>query len=138
MDRPLGGAARRTWQRRAVLEQLRGCDDFVSAQGLHRLLEASGTSIGLSTVYRQLNSLAEAGLADTIRLNERQMFRVCEDGSKHHHHLVCERCGKTFEIEPPDQDWFASVARRHDFIVTSHTMEVFGLCSECQAERTTV
>lgn len=128
------GPSRHTWQRKAVLDQLRQCDDFVSAQGLHRLLEVSGTSIGLSTVYRQLNSLAESGLADTIRLNERQMFRVCEDGGRHHHHLVCERCGKTFEIEPPDNEWFASVARRHGFTVTSHTMEVFGLCSECLAD----
>ena len=61
------GPSRHTWQRKAVLDQLRQCDDFVSAQRLHRLLEVSGTSIGLSTVYRQLNSLAESGLADTIR-----------------------------------------------------------------------
>lgn len=119
-----------TRQKDAVLKALSGCDDFVSAQGLHRILNEEGQGIGLSTVYRQLNALADDGKADIIHLNDQQMFRICQDG-EHHHHLVCEHCGRTIEIEPPEQ-WVHSVAEEHGFSVNSHTLEVFGICPDCQ------
>ncbi|WEV76341.1 transcriptional repressor [Bifidobacterium sp. ESL0800] len=118
-----------TWQKDAVLKALHACDDFVSAQDLYRILSEDGQGIGLSTVYRQLNALADDGRADTIHLNDQQMFRICKDG-EHHHHLVCENCGKTVEIEPPEQ-WVHKVAEEHGFTVSSHTLEVFGLCADC-------
>lgn len=122
---------RHTKQKDAVLQALRGCEDFVSAQDLHQLLLETGSHIGLATVYRQLNALAESGQADTLRLNDQQMFRICEDDT-HHHHLVCTNCGKTIEIEPPDEQWVRRIAKRHGFTVSSHTVEVFGLCPDCQ------
>lgn len=124
-------AVRHTKQKDAVLGELRGCKDFVSAQELHRRLSDLGLGIGLATVYRQLNTLAESGLADTVRLGSQQLFRICEDNA-HHHHLICERCGKTIEIEPPDEQWVRKIAAEHGFTVNSHTVEVFGLCRECQ------
>ena len=84
---------RQTRQKDAIREALRENDEFISAQDLHRWLEEHGTHIGLATVYRQLNALADAGLADTIRLDGQQLFRLCGDDG-HHHHLVCVRCGR--------------------------------------------
>lgn len=124
---------RHTKQKDTVLQALRGCEDFISAQELHRQLTEQGEHIGLATVYRQLNTLAANGKADTIRLNEQQMFRICDDNG-HHHHLVCEQCGKTVEIEPPDERWLRRVAQEHGYTVNSHTLEVFGLCPECQQQ----
>lgn len=119
-----------TWQKDAVLKALSGCDDFVSAQDLHRILNEDGQGIGLSTVYRQLNALADDGKADIIHLNDQQKFRICQD-DEHHHHLVCEQCGRTIEIEPPEQ-WIHNVAEEYGFSVNSHTLEVFGICPECR------
>lgn len=59
---------RQTRQKDAIRDALNGCDEFISAQELHRKLEDRGEHIGLATVYRQLNALAEAGRADTVRL----------------------------------------------------------------------
>lgn len=128
------GVARHTRQKDALLQQLRGCEGFVSAQELHRRLTDSGASVGLATVYRQLNSLAESGVVDTVRLDGQQMFRICDDDS-HHHHLICSGCGKTIEIEPPDMEWMRQIARSHGFKINSHTLEIFGLCSDCQHKR---
>lgn len=124
---------RHTRQKDAVLQRLRGNEDFVSAQDLHRQLTDAGSMIGLATVYRRLNALAEAGSADTIRLKGQQMFRICND-NEHHHHLVCERCGRTVEIEPPDEDWVRDIAQQFGYTVHTHTVEVFGLCPQCQQE----
>ena len=91
---------RQTKQKDAIRAALADCEEFISAQDLHRRLEDEGSKIGLATVYRQLNALADAGAADTIRLDGQQLFRLCGDDG-HHHHLVCKRCGKTVEIDPP-------------------------------------
>ena len=122
---------RHTKQKDAVMRQLRACDDFVSAQELHRRLEDEGVRVGLATVYRQLNALADAGAADTIRLEGQQLYRLCGDDG-HHHHLVCRACGRTVEIDPPSESWLRRIAGDHGFTVESHTLEVFGLCSDCR------
>ena len=51
---------RQTRQKDAIRDALNGCDEFISAQELYRKLEDRGEHIGLATVYRQLNALAEA------------------------------------------------------------------------------
>ena len=94
------GPVRHTKQKDAVMAQLRGCDDFISAQELHRKLVDSGLRIGLATVYRQLNSLVDSGAADTVRMDGQQLFRLCGDDA-HHHHLVCRKCGKTIRRANP-------------------------------------
>ena len=114
------GPVRHTKQKDAVMAQLRGCDDFISAQELHRKLVDSGLRIGLATVYRQLNSLVDSGAADTVRMDGQQLFRLC---------------GKTIEIDPPSESWVRKVADGHGFTVESHTLEVFGLCPDCQEKR---
>ena len=123
-----------TKQKDEIRAALADCEEFISAQDLHRRLEDEGSKIGLATVYRQLNALADAGAADTIRLDGQQLFRLCGDDG-HHHHLVCRRCGKTVEIDPPSEAWLRKVADGHGFTVESHTLEVFGLCSDCQKEQ---
>ena len=125
---------RQTKQKDAIRAALADCEEFISAQDLHRRLEDEGSKIGLATVYRQLNALADAGAADTIRLDGQKLFRLCGDDG-HHHHLVCRRCGKTVEIDPPSEAWLRKVADGHGFTVESHTLEVFGLCSDCQKEQ---
>ena len=100
---------RQTKQKDAIRAALADCEEFISAQDLHRRLEDEGSKIGLATVYRQLNALADAGAADTIRLDGQQLFRLCGDDG-HHHHLVCKRCGKTVEIDPPSEAWPTATA----------------------------
>ena len=122
---------RQTRQKDAIRDVLQECDEFISAQELHRKLEDRGEHIGLATVYRQLNALAEAGRADTVRLDGQQLFRLCGDGG-HHHHLVCTRCGRTVEIESPSESWLKGISEKHGFTIERHTLEVFGLCPDCQ------
>ena len=74
---------RQTKQKDAIRAALADCEEFISAQDLHRRLEDEGSKIGLATVYRQLNALADAGAADTIRLDGQQLFRLCGDDGHH-------------------------------------------------------
>lgn len=124
---------RSTVQKEAVRRALRTAPGFVTAQQLHQLMNDEGTPVGLATVYRQLNALAANGQADTISVSTGQLFRACNPNA-HHHHLVCENCGKAVEVGPPDEDWYQAVAREHGFTVTHHVLEIFGLCPACASE----
>ena len=124
---------RQTKQKDAIRAAWADCEAFIAAQDLHRRLEDEGSKIGLATVYRQLNALADAGAADTIRLDGQQLFRLCGDDG-HHHHLVCRRCGKTVEIESPSETWLRGISEKYGFTIERHTLEVFGLCPDCRNE----
>lgn len=126
---------RRTRQRTAVAEVLDGLAEFRTAQDLHDLLRQRGESIGLATVYRSLQAMAEAGEADTIRTPDGQAaYRSCGQGTGHHHHLICRQCGRTVEIElDAVEALVATVAQRHGFTDVGHELELFGLCADCSA-----
>ena len=127
---------RSTAQKAIISSALEHEKRFVSAQQLHRTLEDQGETVGLATVYRQLNALSESGHADSITIAEKQLFRACSQ-EEHHHHLVCENCGKAVEIEPPSEDWITTTAQSHGFAVTRHVFEIFGLCAECASSTKT-
>lgn len=128
---PAAGALRPTRQRRAVSEAIASFDDFRSAQEIHELLGERGEAVGLATVYRTLQRLADAGEVDRL-LNEdgEAIYRACS--RTHHHHLVCRGCGRTVEVEGPAVErWTRSIAAEHGFEQVSHTLEIFGTCPSC-------
>ena len=131
MTGPLPGV-RTTRQRTAVAELLERVDGFKSAQDLHDLLRAAGASVGLTTVYRHLQSLADAGQVDVLRNDDGEsVYRRCPTET-HHHHLVCRTCGRSVEVEGPEVEaWASSISAQHGFTDVTHTVEVFGTCGDC-------
>ncbi|GAA4677818.1 Fur family transcriptional regulator [Gordonia humi] len=128
--RPVTGQ-RSTKQRAAIADVLSATDDFLSAQQLHDKLRDRGESIGLTTVYRNLQALTEAEQIDAIWDGSGETrYRHCSTG--HHHHLVCRECGNTVEVQAdPVERWAAKIAAENDFSDISHTVEIFGTCAEC-------
>ena len=129
---PADGAPRPTRQRAAVSGVLDDLDDFRSAQEIHAMLKARGDRVGLATVYRTLQALAQADQVDVLRSADGEVvYRRCSSGA-HHHHLVCRNCGRTVEVAGPAVErWADKVAAEHGFAEVSHTLEVFGTCSTC-------
>ena len=132
-DTPRGGTVgpRPTRQRRAVAAVLASFEGFRSAQEIHDLLRRNGDPVGLSTVYRTLQALADGGELDVLRTEEGEsVYRRCS--TTHHHHLVCRSCGRTVEVEGPTVErWSDAVAAEHGFTDVSHTLEIFGTCPAC-------
>lgn len=122
---------RRTRQRAAISSLLADIEDFRTAQQIHDSLRAAGENIGLTTVYRTLQALVEAGEVDTIRNDGEAAYRRCKS-TGHHHHLICRNCGRTVEISGPDvETWTRMIAAEHRFRDVGHELELFGLCENC-------
>jgi Fur family ferric uptake transcriptional regulator len=123
--------ARSTQQRSAVRDLLNQTDGFHTAQDLYTMLRNAGVKVGLTTVYRALQTFADAGEIDVMRPPTGEyLYRRCRQG--HHHHLVCRTCGRTVEVAGPAAErWAERVAADHGFTEVSHTFEIFGTCSDC-------
>ena len=126
---------RATRQRAAVADILARTDEFRSAQQIHAALEAEGTKVGLATVYRNLQTLAETGAVDQVRSAEGEiLYRACER-QEHHHHIVCRRCGHTVEVAGGElEEWIRRVSAQQGFTQMEHTAEFFGLCASCSPQ----
>jgi Fur family ferric uptake transcriptional regulator len=122
---------RATRQRAAIVGLLDELDGFHSAQDLHQMLRERGETVGLTTVYRALQAMAEAGEVDSIQATGGETyFRRCSTG--HHHHLVCRKCGAAVEVTGPAVErWAARVATEHGYTDVEHSLEVLGTCGDC-------
>jgi Fur family ferric uptake transcriptional regulator len=126
---------RTTRQGGLVRDQLAAAEGFRSAQSVFSELRAKGEVVGLSTVYRHLQSLADDGDADTLQTPEGEsLYRLCGQSSRHHHHLVCRVCGRTVEISGRGVErWAAQIAEENGFSEVDHTVELLGVCADCTA-----
>jgi Fur family ferric uptake transcriptional regulator len=106
-------------------------DEFRSAQELHAILREAGDTVGLATVYRNLQAMAADGEIAMLRTDDGEaVYRACSTG--HHHHLVCRVCGRTVEVEGPTVEaWANRVSADHGFTDVRHTLEIFGTCGSC-------
>ena len=98
-------------QRNAIRLLFADLEGFHSAQDVYAKLRASGGKVGLSTVYRAVQSLADDGELDSIRTDTGEaLYRRCS--SQHHHHLVCRSCGRTLEVAGPGRRALGRRGRR--------------------------
>jgi Fur family ferric uptake transcriptional regulator len=112
-----------TPQRLAVLEAL-AAEQHQSLEGIR----GRCPGVGMVTVYRTLGLLSGLGLVRRLDLGSGPRYELAED---HHHHLVCEGCGKVTEFEHCPLDLRGLSGASGDFRIRAHSLEVYGTCSEC-------
>lgn len=124
-----------TEQRVVVLDAMRAEHNDVTAQSLHERLRPAHPRLGLATVYRTLNALADAGVLDQLHHGaEGSCFRYCAPG--HHHHLTCTVCHRVVELRDCDLgSWAQGIADAHGFADVEHQVELRGTCAECRTAR---
>lgn len=105
----------------------------LSIQELLKSLEKQGFIANKTTIYREVYFLMEQGIVAEIDFGDRRK-RYESAHSKHHHHLICIKCSKikgitlTDELKKEEQ----RLAKQNNFKITNHSLEFFGLCSQCQ------
>ncbi|MFQ5672203.1 MAG: Fur family transcriptional regulator [Nitrospinales bacterium] len=122
-----------TRQRRAVLKAFLESEDHVSAEELYRAVSANEPKIGLATVYRTLALLTQSQLATELDFGDGQKRYEHKFMHSHHDHMICTQCGKIIEFNHPLIEKFQEeIAHRNNFTITSHKLDIYGLCKECR------
>tara|TARA_A100001037_G_C14883103_1_gene514887 strand:- start:214 stop:615 length:402 start_codon:yes stop_codon:yes gene_type:complete len=113
-----------------ILEALGMCDDEVSGQELHRRLQQGESSMGLTTVYRNLQVLLKKGLVRSRNLPAGEVLYAPVD--RDIHHLTCVDCGQSTRLKGcPVKDIKLPKNKDQKFELLFHTLEFFGLCEHC-------
>lgn len=109
--------------------------DHLSAEDVYLKVKEKAPEIGLATVYRTLELLAELKVVDKVSFGDSvSRFDLRKEGSEHfHHHLVCMECGRVDEIE---EDLLPKVEERveneFNFKILDHRLTFHGVCKDCQ------
>lgn len=127
-NKNLRGSSKRSIILNAFLRE----EGHITAEALYRKIVKEHPSIGLATVYRNLKLFKEAGLARMSRFGKNEAYYEHNYMHTHHDHLICLSCGKIVEFENPDiEEIQERTARRYHFKTTSHRLEMYGRCAEC-------
>jgi Fur family ferric uptake transcriptional regulator len=90
--------------------------------------------VGRATVFRTLRLLLEEDVICRVLLEDNSLrYRVSRVG--HHHHLVCTACGEVSDFTECADDLIRELARRSDYRIEGHWLEVYGLCPKCAGVR---
>jgi Fur family ferric uptake transcriptional regulator len=122
-----------TQQRESIAQVFLDSSHHLSAEELYRQVREMHPEVGLSTVYRTLKLLVEAGLASRREFGEGITRYEPVAGGEHHDHLICVNCGAIIEFENQKiEELQREVAQQHRFSVLRHKLELYGTCEKCR------
>ena len=130
---------RHTGQRDLILQTFLSTEEHLTSEDLYGLVSAVDQSVGLTTVYRTLKLLTEAGLAREVRFGDNKTYYEHHFNHEHHDHMICTECGTVIEFFSPDIEALQDeMADKFGFRPTHHSLRLWGLCSECQTRTVTM
>ncbi len=123
---------RLTPQRLMVLEAIHEAQSHVSAEELYSQVRVKYPQVNISTVYRTLELLKNLGLVTETDLGS-GVLRYHHADKGHHHHLVCQRCGRMFDLDESVLDSLSgALIREHGFVPDLRHLAIFGCCRDCR------
>jgi len=132
------GSARFSEQRLAVARAADGIGAAFTVDELAAALRTATPGAGATaTVYRSVAAMERTGFIERVGEREGSTLYARCGARSHHHHIVCDGCGKTAHAEcPVAAAQEASPPRADGFVITRHEVTLYGLCPECapQAE----
>jgi Fur family ferric uptake transcriptional regulator len=128
-----GAGLRRGGARRAVVDYLSGQGCCRSAHEIHEGIASAGGAVGVASVYRTLETLAELRVVQRVDVGDGiARFEPVGGGDHHHHHLVCDDCGR---VEPftdePLEHALEQAADRLGYAM-QHEVVLRGTCGDCR------
>lgn len=122
-----------TPQRRLIAEVFLKQDGHLSTEELYDKVRKEDSSVGQATVYRTLKLFCESGLGKEVHFGDGVARYERIVGVTHHDHLICIGCGKQVEFIDEDIEKLQEkLAERHGFLLTSHHMNLYGVCPVCR------
>jgi Fur family ferric uptake transcriptional regulator len=118
--------------REEVLSLLARQDCCLSAQDIHDRLRGAGKSVGLASVYRALDVLTQLKLVHRLDVDGTACFEPADPSGDHHHHAICDRCGKMDAFEDAELERLIDdLGERLGYAVGGHEIVLRGACPDC-------
>ena len=123
-----------TIQREVILETLYNSDEHLSPESLYNLIQQKypQLSTGIATIYRTLTLLEESDVVTSLSFGAQG--KKYELGAKEHHdHMICTQCGEIMEfVDEEIEKRQQLIAKELGFKMTDHSMQIYGICKDCQ------
>lgn len=135
LSRLKGQGVKITPQRLEILKVLLDEERYYSAEEILKKVQERYPAVSFDTVYRTLYLLKRLGLV--IELNFQGGYRRFEFNheDKHHHHLVCLKCGWSQKLACCPTDCLAGIEEENpEFAITGHSFEIYGYCKDCRGQ----
>ncbi len=127
---------RLTTQRQIILEELAKVKTHPTASELYDMVRKRLPRIGLGTVYRNLELMADNGLILKIEVGGTQ--KRFDATTETHYHIRCSDCGKVDDLDiPVINELVTEAAKSTAYQIMGHHVEFTGICSECQEQERT-
>ena len=125
---------RRTNQRDLILETFLATEEHLTSEDLYMLVHKLDPSVGLTTIYRTLKLLIDAGLAREVRFGDNKTYYEHHYNHEHHDHMICTECGQVIEFFSQEIEALQEqMASNFGFKATHHSLRMWGLCKNCRA-----
>lgn len=122
-----------TPQRRLILDVFLKVKGHITPEELYEKVKEIDPSVGNATVYRTLRLLMDSGLARSVDFDDGVTRYEVKFGHGHHDHLICTECKKSIEIFDENIERLQDeIAKKNGFLLTDHSMNLYGICSECR------
>jgi len=98
------------------------------------LMAEPSIKINQTTLYRALESLTDSGVVRKVDLGHAHVHYEIVEGVPHHHHIVCNSCGKIEDIQNCGSDALEKKIlglSKTFHLIKSHSLEFFGVCNAC-------
>ena len=125
---------RATTKVRAVIELYLQQGTVLDPFEVRQKLQKRFKGVGLPTVYRILEGLANCGILQTVASEDRQLrYYICRDiEAGHHHHFICTECGEVAEVNLCLMETVSKYVKRHlKATVHNHFLQIEGRCAKC-------
>ena len=140
-----GCGYRFTVPRGAILEVLSSTSKHLSAEEVYMAVHKNYPHVGLTTVYRTLELLAQMGLVFKSDFGDgRARYELSEGpkGERHHHHLVCTKCGRVIDYTEFIDDEVEllentekGLSKKYNFDIKDHLIQFYGVCDRCKGKK---
>ena len=122
----------KTEQRKELLEfMVKNTNKFVNADDIEKYLKNRNISVGLTTIYRYLNSLEKQGKVRVEYREHTKYYQYISEECNNHYHLQCKKCGKLIHLHCEEiEELKEHIAKEHNFEIDSMAT-IMGICATC-------
>jgi Fur family ferric uptake transcriptional regulator len=121
---------RNTRQKRVIREVFERAERPLSTDEILAAAHGEIRSLGIATVYRSIRSLLDEGWLTAVEVPGRTPLYE-RAGKRHHHHFVCTRCERVYELDGCSSELRGRLPR--GFRATGHDVTIYGECAACRA-----